>query len=504
MRFAEPDRISASDGTSLVVRRMIPEEPRSDVVLVHGWGEHGGRYEELATALAQRGHAVWTYDQRGHGESGGIKGHTPRFQNLIEDLTTVVSYARGRKGGERPLFIVGHSLGGLVTLRANQTGALSCRAWVYASPWLATTSAIPAWKLWLGEVLAQSLYAVPIPNSVKPEVLTRDEVKIQAHRQDALIHGYMTPRLFKEVEAAQSRALQSPYKVSGPALFLVPGADPLVDSSVTRSFTDRISGSETHVVEVPDARHELFNEIDRQRRYDDVAGFFDSVLKRGSVPVGGRHSNDAKGAKQDMDNGFREEGTVETNDGVDTGPELEEQVEDVRESSVDEDSEVVGDWDQPDESEADTGDAELQVELEATREKHLRLAAEFNNFRKRTDNDLRVRWDRAQAELVAKLLEPLDDLQRVAAWEPETTSVEAIVEGVDLVERKFLRVMDDLGMEILDPVGERFDPNTMEAMMRVPTDSDEEDEIVQQVFRKGYSLKGQLIRPAQVSVFKAD
>ena len=147
---------------------------------------------------------------------------------------------------------------------------------------------------------------------------------------------------------------------------------------------------------------------------------------------------------------------------------------------------------------------ELVRERDQIRDQHLRLAADFDNYRKRTEGDLRIRWDRAQAELVGKLLEPLDDLQRVAAWEPETTSVDAIVEGVDLVERKFLRVIEEIGVEILSPVGERFDPNTMEAMMRVPTDSPDQDDIVEQVFQKGCTLKGHLVRPARVSVFKAE
>ena len=148
--------------------------------------------------------------------------------------------------------------------------------------------------------------------------------------------------------------------------------------------------------------------------------------------------------------------------------------------------------------------AELVAERDRIRDQHLRLAADFDNYRKRTEGDLRARWDRAQAELVGKLLEPMDDLQRVAAWEPETTSVDAIVEGVDLVERKFQRALEDVGVEMVDPAGEPFDPNTMEAMMRVPTDDPEQDDVVERVFQKGCTLKGHLVRPARVSVFKSE
>ncbi len=149
--------------------------------------------------------------------------------------------------------------------------------------------------------------------------------------------------------------------------------------------------------------------------------------------------------------------------------------------------------------------SELEAERDRMRDQHLRLAADFDNFRKRTEDRLRQRWNRAQADLVARFLDPLDDLRRVTALEPESTaSVDAIVEGVDLVERKFFRALEDAGVEVVDPEGEGFDPNTMEAMMRVPADSEDDDDTVAGVFQRGYTLKGILIRPARVSVFKAD
>ena len=148
---------------------------------------------------------------------------------------------------------------------------------------------------------------------------------------------------------------------------------------------------------------------------------------------------------------------------------------------------------------------ELAAERDRLKDQHLRLAADFDNYRKRTEDRLRQRWDRAQADLVSRLLDPLDDLLRVTALEPENkSSVDSIVEGVDLVERKFFRVLGDAGVEVVDPAGEAFDPNTMEAMMRVPAESEEDDDTVAMVFQRGYTLKGVLIRPARVSVFKSD
>jgi len=148
--------------------------------------------------------------------------------------------------------------------------------------------------------------------------------------------------------------------------------------------------------------------------------------------------------------------------------------------------------------------AALQEELERLRDQHLRLAADFENYRKRANTELTSVWTRARADLVRSLVEGLDDLQRVSRFTSEDTTVEALIEGVDLVERNLLKALTEAGLEVLDPVGERFDPNCMEAMMRVEVDEEGEDETVHQVFQKGYMFKDQLVRPARVSVYKDD
>ncbi len=143
----------------------------------------------------------------------------------------------------------------------------------------------------------------------------------------------------------------------------------------------------------------------------------------------------------------------------------------------------------------------LREEFDDLNDRHLRLVAEFNNFRRRSEQERLSAWARAQADLVASLLDVLDDLQRVADLDLSNATVEAIMEGIDLVERKFLRQLTEAGVETIDPEGEVFDPERMEAMMRVPAEEDEQVDTVAQVFQKGYSLKGILVRPARVSVY---
>lgn len=156
-------------------------------------------------------------------------------------------------------------------------------------------------------------------------------------------------------------------------------------------------------------------------------------------------------------------------------------------------------------ADASPGDDEvaaLRKEFDDLNDRHLRLVAEFNNFRRRTEQERLSAWSRAQADLVAKFLDVLDDLHRVAELDLSNATVENIMEGIDLVERKFMRVLEDSGVEVINPQGERFDPEIMEAMMRIPAESEDQDEEVAQVFQKGYALKGVLVRPARVSVYK--
>lgn len=204
-----------------------------------------------------------------------------------------------------------------------------------------------------------------------------------------------------------------------------------------------------------------------------------------------------------------ENGTVRAEDAASTAPEPDDTAEAGDAAEADNGHESGKDLDPGRDAESpeadDRGDPilELKTERDRLKDRHLRLAADFDNYRKRTEERLRQGWDRAQADLVARLLDPLDDLLRVTALEPENkSSVDSIVEGVDLVERKFFQVLKDAGVEVVDPAGEPFDPNTMEAMMRAPAESEDDDDTVAMVFQRGYTLKGLLIRPARVSVFK--
>ncbi len=144
---------------------------------------------------------------------------------------------------------------------------------------------------------------------------------------------------------------------------------------------------------------------------------------------------------------------------------------------------------------------QLQSELEAARERHLRLAAEFDNYRKRVAREQTESVARAQANLLNKLVDVLDDLERVA-HHSENATRDALLHGFELVERKLRQTLESSGLERIEAEAALFDPATMEAVATVPADAPEEDEHVADVFQPGYRYQGVLLRPARVRVKK--
>jgi molecular chaperone GrpE len=133
-------------------------------------------------------------------------------------------------------------------------------------------------------------------------------------------------------------------------------------------------------------------------------------------------------------------------------------------------------------------------------DRYLRLAAEYDNYRKRSAKERQDAGARAQADLVRQLVEALDDVARFAHVDPATTDAGTIVQGVDMVEKKLLKALGNAGLEVINPVGETFDPALHEAVATEPTSAREDDHVVSRVYQPGYVFKSQLLRPARVVV----
>lgn len=147
-----------------------------------------------------------------------------------------------------------------------------------------------------------------------------------------------------------------------------------------------------------------------------------------------------------------------------------------------------------------TGADDTARQLAELKDKYLRLAAEFDNYRRRTMKERTEAGARGQAELVMKMLEAIDDLARFADIDPATTDTQTLHKGIELVEKKLLKSLDAAGLEVINPVDQSFDPNLHEAITTEPALSSEDDNTVSRVYQLGYRFNGQLLRPARVVV----
>ena len=142
----------------------------------------------------------------------------------------------------------------------------------------------------------------------------------------------------------------------------------------------------------------------------------------------------------------------------------------------------------------------VQQLLADQQDRYLRLAAEYDNYRKRTARERGEQTTRAQADLVKQLIDGLDDLSRFAHVDPGNTDAVTIVKGVERVEKKLLKSLSSAGLEVIDPINQTFDPTVHEAVATEPALSPEDDHVVSRVYQAGYRFGGQLLRPARVVV----
>lgn len=149
----------------------------------------------------------------------------------------------------------------------------------------------------------------------------------------------------------------------------------------------------------------------------------------------------------------------------------------------------------------EVGDATRDAEIQELKDRHLRLAAEFDNYRKRISRERSELSDRAQATFVARLLDVLDDMDRLVASMREGTPLPALQEALAAVDRKLWKELEAAGVERIDPTGESFDPSEQEAVSVIAPPDPARDHTVSAVFQPGYRFKGALIRPARVQVF---
>ncbi|OAK64301.1 alpha/beta hydrolase [Variovorax paradoxus] len=250
------------DGETLALRRLpAPGPARAVIVVVHGLGEHAGRYHALAECLHEWGFAVWAHDHHGHGESTGARGGLPSELRLVDDLALVVDDARRLNPG-LPLVLLGHSLGGLVAASLVARGVRPVDGLVLSSPGL--DPGLSGFQKALLAVLPRIAPNLRVGNGLDDNYLSHDTAVVQAYRDDPLTHDRIGSRLARflayEGATVQQRAANWPV----PTLLLYAGDDRLVRPSASRAFAAAAAGGKVEAHCFDTLYHEIFNEIEAE------------------------------------------------------------------------------------------------------------------------------------------------------------------------------------------------------------------------------------------------
>ena len=277
-------QFAAAEGLLLTRQAWRPEgEPAAVLAVVHGYGEHGGRYRGLAEDMAARGYAVHVYDLRGHGRSAGRRGHLGRFSDYLDDTAVFLEAVRGEQPG-RPLFLLGHSLGGLIAaayVEDRPTQALA--GLVLSSPFLRLGMPVPPLKLSAARLLSVIAPAMNVGNTIDPTALSHDREVVTVYDTDPLNHHVATARWAAEVVAAQSAALSAAGDIRLPLLLLYGDADAVADPQAARELF-AVAGSTDKTSRCYEGYyHEIFNETGRATVFADLAAWLEARAPAGEA-----------------------------------------------------------------------------------------------------------------------------------------------------------------------------------------------------------------------------
>lgn len=233
---------------------------RARVALMHGYGEHSSRYAHVAAALVRAGYDVWAMDARGHGRSEGVDAHVALYDEYVLDFERLVDLIDEEWGTQTPLFVLGHSNGGLIALRYAMRRPEAVRAFVVTSPMCGLAVKVPLWKEKAGNLMSKLWPTFALPTDLPPGDLTHDPFVVEQYAKDPLVKSVATSRWFTEATQAQQDLARRAGRIQHPLLMLVAGADAIVSAPASQALFEDI-GSEDRELGVYDKLfHEILNE----------------------------------------------------------------------------------------------------------------------------------------------------------------------------------------------------------------------------------------------------
>lgn len=273
------------DGTNLYEQWWLPENPKAVVAVVHGYAEHSGRYSHVAKTFAESGYAVYAYDHRSHGKSDGKNTYVSAFDDLVDDLELFVQHIHEQHiqshfdiqshSGNLPFFILGHSMGGLVTSRYMATRQPEIAGIILSGPYLAIRDDIPRWVLGLSGVV--SAIAPKLPTiAIKYKHITHDPEILRQHAADQLIfRGCIPARTGAEMNRAVGLMQTDMEKIAAPLLVLHGGEDKVVPINGSERLYARAANKDKTLKIYDGLYHEILNEFEREKIKADILAWMD-------------------------------------------------------------------------------------------------------------------------------------------------------------------------------------------------------------------------------------
>jgi alpha-beta hydrolase superfamily lysophospholipase len=249
------------------------DKPRVWLVIGHGLGEHSGRYDRLARAMAGYDIGCCAVDLRGMGESQGRRGHVDRWQQWVDDYATFYESVVDESAGVE-VVPLGHSFGGVVVTTAVLHGAVKPDRFVLCNPAFRATAEVPSWKLRMARLASRLTPSLTLSNQVDPALISRDPAVVEDYRRDPLVHDRLSVRLGTEWLSAGQEALDRAADIAVPFLLIVSTDDRIIDPQGSAEFSARATVD--HSMKLYQGRyHEPFNDLDAHEVFADLAAWLD-------------------------------------------------------------------------------------------------------------------------------------------------------------------------------------------------------------------------------------
>ena len=239
--------------------------------VVHGLGEHAGRYDRFARGMAAHHMGTFAVDLRGHGQSPGQRGHVDSLSQWIDEVAGFVEHVASLVQGE--VVPLGHSFGGVTLLSAVLAGKLpNTKRFIVSSPALKVKVAVPAWKIKLGAAASKVLPRLALDNEVDPNLISRNPEVVEAYRTDPLVHGKISSRLYTEWLAATRQVLDRAGEIKVPFLILAGTDDGLIDPEGSKEL-HRKAPSTSELRLLQGRYHEPFNDRDNEEVFTLISNW---------------------------------------------------------------------------------------------------------------------------------------------------------------------------------------------------------------------------------------